>query len=68
MVLPSASRQDFGYPQISEVKVLKEYITQGAHKLAVAKPPQVPPVDSCAMVCARSYVGCSSAVTLFCRP
>lgn len=32
--------QDFGYPQISEVKVLKEYITQGAHKLAVAKPPQ----------------------------
>lgn len=31
---------DFGYPQISEVKVLKEYITQGAHKLAVAKPPQ----------------------------
>jgi AP-1 complex subunit mu len=32
--------QDFGYPQISEVKVLKEYITQGAHKLAVTKPPQ----------------------------
>ena len=31
---------DFGYPQISEVKVLKEYITQGAHKLAVTKPPQ----------------------------
>lgn len=31
---------DFGYPQISEVKVLKEYITQGAHKLAIAKPPQ----------------------------
>ena len=31
---------DFGYPQISEVKVLKAYITQGAHKLAVAKPPQ----------------------------
>lgn len=30
---------DFGYPQISEVKVLKEYITQGAHKLAVSKPP-----------------------------
>ena len=31
---------DFGYPQISEVKVLQAYITQGAHKLAVAKPPQ----------------------------
>jgi len=31
---------DFGYPQISEVKVLKEYITQGAHKLSVSKPPQ----------------------------
>jgi AP-1 complex subunit mu len=31
---------DFGYPQISEVKVLKEYITQGAHKLAFQKPPQ----------------------------
>jgi AP-1 complex subunit mu len=31
---------DHGYPQIAEVKVLKEYITQGAHKLALAKPPQ----------------------------
>ena len=31
---------DFGYPQVSEVKVLQAYITQGAHKLAVAKPPQ----------------------------
>lgn len=31
---------DHGYPQIAEVKVLKEYITQGAHKLAIAKPPQ----------------------------
>lgn len=31
---------DFGYPQISEVKVLKEYITQGANKLAVLKAPQ----------------------------
>jgi AP-1 complex subunit mu len=31
---------DHGYPQISEVKVLKEYILQGANKLAPAKPPQ----------------------------
>jgi AP-1 complex subunit mu len=31
---------DHGYPQIAEVKVLKEYITQGANKLAVVKPPQ----------------------------
>ena len=31
---------DHGYPQIAEVKVLKEYITQGANKLQVAKPPQ----------------------------
>lgn len=31
---------DHGYPQIAEVKVLKEYITQGAHKLTVVKPPQ----------------------------
>lgn len=31
---------DHGYPQITEVKVLKEYITQGANKLAVVKPPQ----------------------------
>ena len=64
MVLPSASWQDFGYPQISEVKVLKEYITQGAHKLAVAKPPQVPQVNLCVVVCARSYVGCSSTLGL----
>jgi AP-1 complex subunit mu len=31
---------DHGYPQIAEAKVLKEYITQGAYKLQVAKPPQ----------------------------
>jgi AP-1 complex subunit mu len=31
---------DHGYPQISEAKVLKEYILSGAHKLAVVKPPQ----------------------------
>ena len=31
---------DHGYPQIAEVKVLKEYITLGAHKLAIAKAPQ----------------------------
>ena len=31
---------DYGYPQIAEVKVLKEYITQGAHRLAPHKPPQ----------------------------
>jgi AP-1 complex subunit mu len=31
---------DHGYPQIAEAKVLKEYITQGANKLQVAKPPQ----------------------------
>ena len=31
---------DHGYPQITEAKVLKEYITQGAHRLAPAKPPQ----------------------------
>lgn len=31
---------DHGYPQISEAKVLKEYILSGANKLAVAKPPQ----------------------------
>jgi AP-1 complex subunit mu len=31
---------DFGYPQIAEVKVLKEYILSGAHKLSVSKPPQ----------------------------
>jgi AP-1 complex subunit mu len=31
---------DFGYPQITEVSVLKAYITQGAHKLAISKPPQ----------------------------
>merc|ERR1740136_181304 len=27
---------DFGYPQISESKILREYITQEAHKLPVA--------------------------------
>lgn len=31
---------DHGYPQVAEAKVLKEYITQGANKLQVAKPPQ----------------------------
>lgn len=31
---------DFGYPQVAEARVLKEYITLGAHKLAVHKPPQ----------------------------
>lgn len=31
---------DFGYPQVAEVKVLKEYILQGARKLDVVKPPQ----------------------------
>jgi len=31
---------DFGYPQVAEVKVLKEYILQGARKLDVQKPPQ----------------------------
>ena len=31
---------DHGYPQIAEVKVLKEYITQGAHKLQLSKAPQ----------------------------
>ena len=31
---------DHGWPQIAEVKVLKEYILNGAHKLALAKPPQ----------------------------
>jgi AP-1 complex subunit mu len=31
---------DHGYPQIAEVKVLREYITQGAHKLTLSKPPQ----------------------------
>eukprot|EP00326_Haptolina_ericina_P011072 CAMPEP_0181226964 /NCGR_PEP_ID=MMETSP1096-20121128/32535_1 /TAXON_ID=156174 ORGANISM="Chrysochromulina ericina, Strain CCMP281" /NCGR_SAMPLE_ID=MMETSP1096 /ASSEMBLY_ACC=CAM_ASM_000453 /LENGTH=449 /DNA_ID=CAMNT_0023320337 /DNA_START=43 /DNA_END=1393 /DNA_ORIENTATION=+ len=30
---------DFGYPQISEAKILREYITQEAHKLEVVKPP-----------------------------
>jgi len=31
---------DFGYPQISEAKILREYITQEAHKLTQeAKPP-----------------------------
>jgi len=30
---------DFGYPQISEPKILREYITQEAHKLEVVKPP-----------------------------
>merc|ERR1719460_3519797 len=30
---------DFGYPQISESKILREYITQEAHKLEVVKPP-----------------------------
>ncbi|RYG45639.1 hypothetical protein EON67_10385, partial [archaeon] len=30
---------DFGYPQITEAGVLKEYITQGAHRLAVVAPP-----------------------------
>jgi len=31
---------DFGYPQISEAKILREYITQEAHKMAeAAKPP-----------------------------
>jgi AP-1 complex subunit mu len=30
---------DFGYPQISEAKILREYITQEAHKLDVVKPP-----------------------------
>lgn len=28
------------HPQIAEVKVLKQYITQGAHKLQLVKPPQ----------------------------
>jgi AP-1 complex subunit mu len=33
---------DYGYPQVAEPKVLKAYITTGAHKLssALAKPPQ----------------------------
>lgn len=31
---------DHGYPQVSEAKVLKEYILSGVNKLAVAKPPQ----------------------------
>nr|ALD47920.1 adaptor protein complex 1 subunit mu [Emiliania huxleyi] len=30
---------DFGYPQVSEPKILREYITQEAHKLEVVKPP-----------------------------
>tara|TARA_B100000795_G_scaffold169221_1_gene127535 strand:+ start:2006 stop:3292 length:1287 start_codon:yes stop_codon:yes gene_type:complete len=30
---------DFGYPQISESKILREYITQEAHKLQVEKLP-----------------------------
>jgi len=30
---------DFGYPQVSESKILREYITQEAHKLEVVKPP-----------------------------
>merc|ERR1712046_529041 len=30
---------DFGDPQISEAKILREYITQEAHKLEVVKPP-----------------------------
>merc|ERR1712196_207228 len=30
---------DFGYPQISEAKILREYITQEAHKLQVEKLP-----------------------------
>lgn len=30
---------DFGYPQISEAKILREYITQEAHKMEVVKPP-----------------------------
>jgi AP-1 complex subunit mu len=30
---------DFGYPQISEPKILREYITQEAHKLQVEKLP-----------------------------
>lgn len=31
---------DFGYPQVSEVKVLQSYITQNANKLAITKAPQ----------------------------
>ena len=31
---------DHGYPQVAEAKVLKEYITQGARRLEVQKPPQ----------------------------
>merc|ERR1719327_2564527 len=30
---------DFGYPQVSESKILREYITQEAHKLEVVKLP-----------------------------
>jgi len=30
---------DFGYPQISEAKILREYITQEAHKLEKLTPP-----------------------------
>ena len=30
---------DFGNPQVSESKILREYITQEAHKLEVVKPP-----------------------------
>ncbi|KAG8462895.1 hypothetical protein KFE25_001668 [Diacronema lutheri] len=30
---------DFGYPQISEAKILREYITQEAHKLEAQRPP-----------------------------
>ena len=30
---------DFGYPQISEAKVLREYITQDAHRLEEPKLP-----------------------------